>query len=94
MAVDISRSHHMDKATTRRVVEKIAVTLRESIHFDYGWHGDRLTFERLGVKGFIDIADHRVRIFVQTSPLLPVSDSWIREKVEAALDEFITNGDG
>ena len=64
MAVDISRSHHMDKATTRQVVEKIAVSLRESLHFDYAWHGDRLTFERIGVNGYIDIADHRVRVYV------------------------------
>ena len=94
MAVDISRSHHMDKATTRGVVEQIAESLRESLHFDYRWHGDRLTFERIGVNGYIDIADHRVRIYVKRSFLLPVSESWIRQQVEAALDEYITNGNG
>ena len=83
----------MDKATTRQVVEKIATSLRDSLHFDYQWQGDRLTFKRTGVNGFIDIADHRVRIYVKKSFMLPVSESWIREQVEAALDEYITNGD-
>ena len=93
MAVDISRSHHMDKATTRRMVEKIAASLRESLHFDYAWEGDRLNFERIGVKGYIDIADHQVRVYVSRSFLLPVSEDWIRKQVEAALDEYITNGE-
>ncbi len=93
MAVDISRSHHMDKATSRRVVEKIAASLRESLHLDYSWHEDRLTFERIGVNGYIDIADHRVRVYVERSFLLPVSEAWIRKQVEAALDEYIINGE-
>ncbi len=82
----------MDKATTRRVVEKIAASLGETLHFTYTWHEDRLTFERIGVNGHIDIADHRVRVYVKKSPLLPVSEGWIRQQVEAALDEHITNG--
>ncbi len=93
MAVDISRSHHMDKATSRRVVEKIAASLRESFHFDNTWHGDRLSFERIGVNGYIDIADHQVRVYVRRSFLLPVSEAWIRKQVEAALDEHIINGE-
>lgn len=83
----------MDKATTRRVVEKIAESLRASLHFDYQWQGDRLTFERVGVNGHIDIADHQVRIYIKRSFMLPVSESWIREQVEATLDEYITNAD-
>ena len=83
----------MDKATTRRVVEKIAASLRDSLHFDYHWQGDRLTFERIGVNGYIDIADHQVRIYVKRSFMLPVSESWIRQQVESALDEYIANGD-
>ena len=93
MAIDISRSHHMDKATTRRVVEKIATSLGQSLHFTYTWHEDRLTFERIGVKGYIDIADHRVRVFVRKSPLLPVTEDWIRQQVETSLDKYIANGE-
>ena len=82
----------MDKATTRQVVEKIAASLGESLHIDYAWQADRLTFEHIGVNGYIDIADHRVRVYVTRSFLLPVSEDWIRQQVEAALDEYITNG--
>ena len=81
----------MDKAATRRVVEKIAASLRTSLHFAYHWQGDRLTFQRTGVNGFIDIADQRVRVYVKKSRLLPVSEAWIRQQVEAALDEYLTD---
>ena len=89
MAVQITRSHHLDKATTRRMVEDIATSLSQKLSFRYHWEADRLVFKRTGVSGHIDVDDHRVDVFVSKSPLLPVSEGWIRSQVEAVMDEYL-----
>jgi len=91
MAVEITRSHHLDKATARRMVKDVAAPLTDQLGLRCRWEGDRLTFERLGAKGFIEIADQQVRIVVNKSPLLPVSEAQIREQIEATLDEYLSN---
>ena len=93
MAIEISRSHHMDKATTRRMVEKIVASLGETFHFSYEWNGDRMNFDHFAVDGYIEMADHQVRVYVRKSRLFPMSEDSIREEVEAALDEYLANGD-
>ena len=93
MAFEISRSHHMDKATTRRMVEQIVASLGATYHFSYEWKEDRMTFGHFAVDGYIEIADHQVRVYVRKSPLLPVSEESLREEVEAALDAYIANGE-
>lgn len=71
------------------MVEEIAASLNQMLHFHYHWEGDRLAFKRTGVHGHIDVADHEVHVFVSKSPLLPVSEGWIRAKVEAVMDQYL-----
>ena len=93
MAFEISRSHEMDKATTRRMVEKIVASLGETYRFSYQWEEDRMTFGNFAVKGYVEIADHQVRVYVRKSPLFPMSEQSLREEVEAALDAYIATGE-
>lgn len=94
MAFEISRSHHMNKATTRRMVEKIVASLGDTYFFSYEWKDDRLNYGHIAVNGYVEIADHQVRVCVRKSPLLPVSEQCLRDEVEAALDAYIANGTG
>ncbi|MFQ5568730.1 MAG: polyhydroxyalkanoic acid system family protein [Rhodothermales bacterium] len=89
MAIEIHRSHHLDKTTTRRMVEEIAAMISEQFTLTYEWHDDRLSFKRLGVSGHIDIADHEVHIVVDKSPWLPVSEAHLREQIEATMNEYM-----
>ncbi len=93
MAFEISRSHDMDKATTRRMVEKIVASLGETYCLSYEWEDDRLNFGHFAVNGYIEIADHQVRVYVRKSPLFPVSEQSLREEVEAAIDEYIAEAE-
>jgi len=93
MAFEISRSHEMDKATTRRMVEKIVASLGETYRFSYQWEEDRLNFGNFAVKGYVEIADHQVRVYVRKSRLLPVSEQSLREEVEVAIDEYLAKGE-
>ncbi|MFB3132498.1 MAG: polyhydroxyalkanoic acid system family protein [Rhodothermales bacterium] len=93
MAFEISRSHHMDKAASRRRVEEVVASLGQTYHFSYHWDGDRLRFGNLAVKGYVEIADHQVRVFVRKSPLLPVSEDSIRSEVEATMEQYLSKGE-
>ena len=93
MAFEISRSHDMDKAMARRIVEKIVASLGETYRFSYEWKEDRLNFGHFAVNGYIENADHQVRVYIRKSRLLPVSEQGLREEVEAAMDEYIANGE-
>ncbi len=89
MAVEIQRTHHLNKAATREMVEEIAASLGTKLNMTYRWEDDRLVFQRVGVKGHIAVADHTVRVFVSKSPLLPISEGWIRTQVEAVMDQYL-----
>ncbi len=93
MAFEINRSHDMDKVTARRMVEKIVASLGETYRFSYEWEEDRLNFGHFAVNGYIEIADHQVRVYVRKSPLFPVSEQSLREEVEAAIDEYIAKSE-
>ncbi len=93
MAFEISRSHHMDIATSRRRVEEIVASLGQTYRFSYQWDGDRLRFGNLAVKGYVEIADHQVRIFVRKRSFLPLSEDTIRSEVEATLEQYFAKGE-
>ncbi len=93
MAFEISRSHHLDKATSRRMVEEVVASLGQTYHFSSQWDGDRLRFGNVAVKGYVEIADHQVRIFVRKSPFLPMSEDAIRSEVEATLEQYLAKGE-
>ena len=65
------------------MVEAIAASLSRNLHLAYLWEGDRLTFKRTGVHGHIDLEEGAVHVFVKKGRLLPVSETWIRQQVEA-----------
>ena len=93
MAFEISRSHHLDKVAARRRVEEIVASLSQTYRFSSEWDGDRLCFKNLAVKGYVEIADHQVRVFVRKSSFLPMSEDAIRSEVEATLEQYLANGE-
>lgn len=89
MAVSITRAHPFDHATARQRVQTLAETLGRKLNLRYTWEGDRLTFKRTGAKGHIDVRPNAIHVEIRTSRLLPISESRLREQVEAVLDEHI-----
>lgn len=89
MPILISRKHNLNREDARQLVNDIARDLSDSLRISYSWNGDRLDFHRLGLNGYIDIQDHEIIVHVQKSFFVPVSDNWIREKVEEKMDEHL-----
>jgi putative polyhydroxyalkanoate system protein len=79
----------MDFKEVKDEVNKIAVELADDLGIIYHWENNRLIFRRLGLNGYIEISNSEVRIKVEKNFFVPVSDEWIRNHVEARLNQHI-----
>jgi putative polyhydroxyalkanoate system protein len=86
MAIHLERTHHLDKAAAREQVAEVVEEIAPLIKAKYHWEGDRLTFRGRGVRGAIEVDDEAVRVEVVRSPLLPVSERWLRARIEERLE--------
>ncbi|WP_457653598.1 polyhydroxyalkanoic acid system family protein [Rhodocaloribacter sp.] len=81
MAIHLERTHHLDKAAARAQVAEVVEEIAPLIKAKYHWEGDRLAFRGRGVRGAIEVDDDAVRVEVVRSPLLPVSERWLRDRI-------------
>lgn len=86
MALHLERPHHLDKEAAREQVAEVVEEIAPMIKAGYHWEGDRMTFKGRGVRGAIEVDDRMVRVEVVRSPLLPVSERWLRKQIEERLD--------
>ncbi len=87
VSIKIHRTHNLSKSSITEIVEDIASDLSEALNIRYQWEGDRLVFKRLGVSGYIEVEGQAVTVYINKSPLLPISDAQIRRHVEEKMDE-------
>ncbi len=91
MAIHVRRKHTHDRETIRRIVDEVAEELAQDLHVHYRWEGDRLTFERIGVHGYIDTArEGELEVYIKKNFLLPFPESWLREHVEQYLERHLS----
>ncbi len=91
MAIHVRRKHAHDSATIRRIVTEVAEELARDLHVNYQWEGDRLTFERIGVHGYIDVGkDGELEVYMKKNFLLPFPESWLREHVDRYLERHLS----
>ncbi len=86
MAIHLERAHHLGKAAAREQVAEVVEEIAPMIKAKYHWEGDRLAFRGRGVRGAIEVDDAAVRVEVVRSPLLPVSERWLRDRIEERLE--------
>lgn len=94
MAVDVRRPHHRSQTDARRLVEAMAEDLAARLKLTRQWDAhpgaaDRLVFQGTGVNGFIDVDEAEVHVHVERRFFLPVSERWIRARVEERMDEHL-----
>ena len=85
----VKRNHSLQISELRDRVENIARELEESLQIRYSWDGDQLKFDRLGAHGHIKLDGQEVEIKLVRNPFLPVSDSWLENKINSYLDQHI-----
>ena len=85
--IHIKRAHHLDNATVRQEIQKLADKLSEELSAKYTWKGDRLVFKRSGANGHIDIAEGEVEVEIKLGMVLTPLKGTIEKTVTSYLDE-------
>ena len=83
--IHIERSHHLDRARLRRRIEELADQLEAEYRYSYQWHDHKITFQRTGAKGLIELEDDRIVIDIKLGGLLRP----LTRKVETTINEYL-----
>jgi putative polyhydroxyalkanoate system protein len=86
-SIDIRRKHSRPHAEARKAVERVARHMAERFQIDWGWDGDTLVFERLGVNGEIKVGRKEIHVLAHLSFLLGAIRPTVEREIERYLDE-------
>lgn len=87
-AIDIRRSHALDKEHARSAAESLAKDLSKQFDLTSQWDGDVLRFKRSGVKGQLTIDHSDLHMHLELGMLLRPFKSKIEQEIHSQLDEL------
>jgi len=87
MAIDIRRKHGKSLEDAQQIADDLAQDLADKFAIDYGWDGDTIVFERLGVSGEIDVDAEVVHVRAQLAFLLTYLEPKVEKEINRYLDE-------
>ncbi|HEU4663254.1 MAG TPA: polyhydroxyalkanoic acid system family protein [Dokdonella sp.] len=87
--IDIKRSHKKPLKTARAVVERIAISIAQEYGIDHHWDGDRLQFDRSGVKGHIAVGRTELHVRVELGFFMSAMKPVIEREIERKLEEHL-----
>ena len=79
----IKRTHNLDFAKAKAMVEELAKGLQHSLAASYQWDGNSLRFKRRGASGSIDVGERSVEVQVELGVVLVP----VKGKIESAIHE-------
>lgn len=88
--IDIRKAHSLSLVDARNRADELAADLAEKFAIDYGWDGDVIHFERLGVSGEIHIDEREVRVFAHLGLFLIYLKPAVEREIHRYLDEHFT----
>ncbi len=83
----VKREHSKNLADSRKAVERVARKLAEKFDVTYDWDGDTLLFERMGVKGSIDLLPGMVEVAAELGFLFGALRNTVENEIERYLDK-------
>ncbi|HEY6942219.1 polyhydroxyalkanoic acid system family protein [Dokdonella sp.] len=87
--IDIRRSHTKPLKTAKAVVERIAVSIAHEYGIEHHWDGDKLQFDRSGVKGHIAVSKTVLHVRVELGFLMSAMKPVIEREIERKLEEHL-----
>jgi len=89
----VKREHGKNLVDSRKAVERVARKLAEKFDVTYEWDGDTLLFQRMGVKGAIDLMPGVVEVVAELGFLFGALRNTVENEIERYLDkEFSKRG--
>jgi putative polyhydroxyalkanoate system protein len=87
--IDIRREHGSSIKSAKAAVERVAKAIAKEYGIDHHWSGDKLQFDRSGVKGHIAVAKHELHVRVELGFLMGALKPMIEREIERQLDEHL-----
>ncbi|AKS42565.1 polyhydroxyalkanoic acid system family protein [Wenzhouxiangella marina] len=87
MAIDVIKTHGKTLEEAQKVADDLARDLADKFAVNYGWDGDTIVFERMGVHGEIDVNSEVVHVRAQLGFLLSYLEPAVEREVNRYLDE-------
>lgn len=87
--IDIRREHGKSLKSAKAAVERVAKKIAKEYGIDHHWDGDKLEFDRTGVKGHIAVAKDELHVRVELGFLMGALKSTIQREIERTLDEYL-----
>lgn len=84
-SIDIKRKHSRPLAEAKKSVERVARHIAEKFDVEYGWEGNTLHFQRMGVDGHIAVTARQVHVMANLNFLL----GYLRDSIEAKIHEYL-----
>lgn len=84
-SIAITRKHKKPHAEAKAAVNRLVKDIAKKFDVTYGWDGDTLHFERVGVHGLIELAKNKVTVQAKLGFLLFA----IKGPIEAAIHEHL-----
>ena len=86
--IAIKRRHQLDPKKAKAAAQKIARDLAERYQLACAWDGDRVTFERPGVSGCLQVGKSEVRLDAELSFLMTPLKGPIERAINDELDRL------
>lgn len=87
MSIDIRKSHNKSLEEAQQIADELAQDLAEKFGIEYGWDGDTIVFQRIGVHGEIDVDQEVVHVRARLGFLLSYLQPAVEREIHRYLDE-------
>ncbi|MGY6630606.1 MAG: polyhydroxyalkanoic acid system family protein [Wenzhouxiangella sp.] len=87
MSINIRKEHNKSLEEAQQIADNLAQDLADKFSIDYGWDGDTLVFQRMGVNGEIDVDEQAVHVKARLGFFLSYLEPAVEKEIHRYLDE-------
>lgn len=87
MSIDIRKKHDKSLEEAQEIADSLAQDLADKFDIDYGWDGDTIVFQRMGVSGEIDVDEEVVHVRARLGFFLSYLKPAVEKEIHRYLDE-------
>lgn len=88
-SIDIERTHQLDAASARALVDKVARALEREFGMRSRWHGDVLELAGSGIDGAIALGAGSIHVTARLGLLLHPLRATIEQHIRRRLDQYL-----
>lgn len=85
--IRVKKEHTLGLEQALKDAEQLALMLADRFDAKYQWNGNMLEFHRTGVKGFLDVTETTLEIYVELALLMRPFKSVVEREIHTYLEK-------